>query len=78
LTTGGGAYNDFLMEQIKENCTADVHIPASELVQFKEALIFAFLGVLRISNQNNVLCSVTGSQRDHVGGALYGNFNSLI
>lgn len=78
LVTGGGAFNDFLIEQIKENSGAEIHIPASELVQFKEALIFAFLGVLRISNQNNVLCSVTGSKRDHVGGALYGNFNSLI
>ena len=78
LVTGGGAFNEFLIEQIREKSGADIHIPASELVQFKEALIFAFLGVLRISNQNNVLCSVTGSKRDHVAGALYGNFNSLI
>ncbi|MDZ4667125.1 MAG: anhydro-N-acetylmuramic acid kinase [bacterium] len=78
LLTGGGAFNDFLIQQIRQQCQAEIHIPSLELVQFKEALIFAFLGVLRISNQNNVLCSVTGSQRDHVAGALYGNFNSLI
>jgi anhydro-N-acetylmuramic acid kinase len=78
MVTGGGAFNDFLIHQIRQQCGSELHIPSIELVQFKEALIFAFLGVLRIRNQNNVLCSVTGSQRDHVAGALYGNFNSLI
>jgi anhydro-N-acetylmuramic acid kinase len=78
LVTGGGAFNEFLIQQIRENTKANLVIPELELVQFKEALIFAFLGVLRICNQNNVLCSVTGSSKDHVGGALYGNFNLLI
>ncbi len=78
LVTGGGAFNDYLIQQIQENISAKLIIPELELVQFKEALIFAFLGVLRICNQNNVLCTVTGSNKDHVGGALYGNFNLLI
>jgi anhydro-N-acetylmuramic acid kinase len=53
-------------------------IPSIELVQYKEALIFALLGLLRICNEDNVLSSVTGSKQNHCGGALYGNFNTLI
>ncbi|OYU97192.1 MAG: anhydro-N-acetylmuramic acid kinase [Bacteroidetes bacterium B1(2017)] len=78
LVTGGGVYNAFLMKQIQENTQAKLVIPQTELVQFKEALIFAFLGVLRLRNQMNVLSSVTGSKRDHVAGALYGDFSELI
>jgi anhydro-N-acetylmuramic acid kinase len=78
FVTGGGAFNLFLLNQIKENTQAKLFIPSSELVQFKEALIFAFLGVLRIRNEVNVFCSVTGSKRDHVGGALFGNFCAII
>jgi anhydro-N-acetylmuramic acid kinase len=78
LVTGGGAFNDYLIHQIQEKVEAKISIPSSELVQFKEALIFAFLGVLRISNQINVLASATGAKRDQVSGALHGNFNSLI
>jgi anhydro-N-acetylmuramic acid kinase len=74
LVTGGGALNNFLVQQIQANTAAKVLIPEIELVQFKEALIFAFLGVLRMSNQYNILQEVTGSKQDHIGGALYGNF----
>jgi anhydro-N-acetylmuramic acid kinase len=74
LVTGGGALNNFLVQQIQANTAAKVLIPEIELVQFKEALIFAFLGVLRMSNQYNILQEVTGSKQDHIGGAVYGNF----
>lgn len=77
LVTGGGALNEFLVEQIQEKTTAQLLVPEIELVQFKEALIFAFLGVLRINNQHNVLQVVTGSKQNHIGGAVYGNFNLL-
>ncbi len=77
LITGGGAFNDYLVEQIQEKTAASLVVPEIELVQFKEALIFAFLGVLRITNQNNVLQAVTGSKKNHIGGAIYGNFSLL-
>lgn len=77
LVTGGGAYNHFLIQKIQENTAASLRIPEPELLEFKEALIFALLGVLRIRNENNVWSSVTGSKTNHVAGALYGNFHLL-
>lgn len=77
LVTGGGALNEFLVQQLQEKTNAQLIVPEIELVQFKEALIFAFLGVLRINNQHNVLQAVTGSKQNHIGGAVYGNFNLL-
>lgn len=78
LVTGGGAFNKTLLDNLGSNSKSLFEVPATQLVNFKEALIFAFLGVLRINNQDNVYCSVTGSKHNHVAGALNGNFNSLI
>ena len=72
LITGGGARNGFLTELISEK-TAPVQtiIPESDLVDFKEAIIFAFLGVLRLRGEANCLASVTGAIRDNSGGIIY-------
>jgi anhydro-N-acetylmuramic acid kinase len=74
LVTGGGAFNDFLIEQLKEQLTelnVAVVVPDENLVKYKEAMIMAFMGVLRWRQENNVLSSVTGSARDNIGGALW-------
>ena len=72
FVTGGGALNTFLTERIRYHTGGlNVIVPDMLTVQFKEALIFAFLGVLRIKNKNNCLTSVTGARRDSCGGALY-------
>ncbi|MCX6271303.1 MAG: anhydro-N-acetylmuramic acid kinase [Bacteroidetes bacterium] len=71
LITGGGAHNTFLVRRIEHLCNQQLIVPDAILVDFKEALIFAFLGVLRLTGQVNVLCSVTGSAKDHTAGALY-------
>ncbi|HSV89219.1 MAG TPA: anhydro-N-acetylmuramic acid kinase [Bacteroidales bacterium] len=73
LVTGGGAMNLFLLELIKSKSEpeARIVIPSQEIVHFKEALIFAFLGVLRILRRVNTLSMVTGSRYDHSGGAVY-------
>lgn len=71
LITGGGAYNGFLISKIKENTLANIVIPDDNTVQYKEALIFAFLGVLKWRNEINVLSSVTGSKHDHSSGVIY-------
>ena len=71
LITGGGAYNTFLIRCIQENYKGEVIIPDDYTINFKEALIFAFLGYLRLNNKNNSLQSVTGAKSDSVGGAVY-------
>lgn len=71
LVTGGGAKNKFLMEQLVKKNSCKFHIPEPELLDFKEAMIFALLGILRYRKDINVLSSVTGSDTDHCGGSLY-------
>lgn len=73
LVTGGGAFNAFLMERIRKRSKHQVIVPANKTVEFKEALIFAFLGVLRMRNEMNCLKSVTGAKHDNIGGAVYIN-----
>lgn len=74
LATGGGAFNNFLVQRLSQELQSqniEVVIPDSKLVQYKEALIMAFMGVLRWRQEYNVLSSVTGAQRDSIGGALW-------
>ena len=73
MITGGGAYNSFLIDRIKSLCGTQIHIPEKELIEYKEALIFALLGVLRLRGEENVLRSVTGARTGSVGGAVYAN-----
>jgi len=71
LVTGGGAYNDFLIGLIRSKTKNEFIIPDKNVIEFKEALIFAFLGVLRMRGEINCLKSVTGASRDNSGGAIY-------
>jgi anhydro-N-acetylmuramic acid kinase len=70
LVTGGGAFNRFLIKQVQDQTKVDIHIPDDHLIQYKEALIFAFLGTLRMTNQINCLSSVTGARRDSSSGVI--------
>lgn len=71
LATGGGAFNGYLMERIQHYFPAKVVVPEKNIVDFKEALVMAFIGVLRWRKEVNVLSSVTGATRDSVNGAVY-------
>ncbi len=70
LVTGGGAYNEFLVGAIAEYAPVDPVIPERELVEFKEAMIFALMGWLRVRGEVNVLASVTGACCDHSSGLV--------
>jgi anhydro-N-acetylmuramic acid kinase len=70
-TTGGGVYNSFLIERINANIKGEIIIPSNEIIEFKEAIIFGFLGALYLKNKPNSLKQVTGSQRDSCGGILH-------
>ncbi|RDI58474.1 anhydro-N-acetylmuramic acid kinase [Flavobacterium glaciei] len=70
--TGGGAYNDFLIERIQYHLPEmKMIIPSAKILEFKEALIFALLGVLKLLGEINVLSSVTGAKTDHSSGMIY-------
>lgn len=70
LITGGGTYNDFLIQNISKRTNTKIIIPKCELIDFKEAIVFAFLGLLRYLNKKNCLASVTGAVRDSCCGVL--------
>jgi anhydro-N-acetylmuramic acid kinase len=74
LVTGGGAYNQFLVEKIREVSHGNIIIPSSDLIEYKEALIFAFLGLLRLHERINCFASVTGASRDSCCGVIYRSF----
>ncbi len=71
LITGGGAFNNFLINSLKEVSKTEIIIPDKDLVMYKEAIVFAFLGYLRWNGEINCLSSVTGADRDSCCGAVY-------
>jgi anhydro-N-acetylmuramic acid kinase len=71
LITGGGVFNTFLITRLRTKTNCELIIPTDEIVNFKEALIFAFLGYLRLNEKVNTLSSVTGASHDSIGGAVY-------
>lgn len=71
LISGGGVYNGFLAKRIESLTYNKIEIPSKNIIEFKEALIFAFLGVLKLRNEVNILKSVTGAIKDHSSGVVY-------
>lgn len=69
--TGGGAFNSFLIKRLASLTTCKVMVPDADIINFKEAIIFAFLGVLKDQNEVNCLKSVTGAKRDHSSGVIF-------
>jgi anhydro-N-acetylmuramic acid kinase len=71
LVSGGGAFNSFLISKVRAKTPCEIIVPEDELVNFKEALIFAFLGYLRVNAIPNTLATVTGAKHNSIGGAVY-------
>ena len=60
--TGGGAHNNFLIECLKQHFSGKIIVPESKLIDFKEAIIFAFLGARYLRNEATTISSVTGAK----------------
>ena len=71
LITGGGVYNVYLIDRIKAHSIQKLIVPKKEVIEFKEALIFGFLGVQKLRNEVNCLRSVTGAIKDHSSGKIF-------
>ena len=71
LVSGGGVFNRNLISVLKKHYNLNICIPENEIIDFKEALIFGLLGVLRVENKINCLKSVTGAKKDHCSGDIY-------
>ena len=76
LFTGGGVYNNFLIKRIEDLGKKNIIIPADHIINYKEALIFALLGLLKLQGQVNCLSSVTGAQKNHSSGKIFTTNNS--
>lgn len=72
LVTGGGAYNDYFISRFKTHTDNEVFVPSDDIIEFKEAIVFALLGALKLRGESNCLSSVTGAAEDNSGGDLYG------
>ncbi len=73
LCTGGGAKNKFLIERLQARTKHEVVVPEKQIIDYKEALVFAFLGLLRMEGKTNVLASVTGAESDSCSGRIWKN-----
>jgi anhydro-N-acetylmuramic acid kinase len=71
LVTGGGAKNTYLLSEIANRFRGELIVPGTELVDFKEALAFALLGLLRFYRLPNCLASVTGAEQDCSSGVVH-------
>ncbi len=71
LVTGGGVYNDYLLSRIKFYKDVNLVKPSAELIEYKEAIIFGFLGILKLRNEVNCLKSVTGAVKNHSSGKIF-------
>lgn len=78
LVTGGGAHNGCLMDYLRSETEAEIVIPDADLVDYKEAVVFALLGVMRFRNIENTQHSATGAAKSIVAGSLDGNFSNLV
>jgi anhydro-N-acetylmuramic acid kinase len=71
LVTGGGVFNSFLIDRFRKHLKCEMVIPTPEIINFKEALVFAFLGLLRYLGEVNCYASVTGAKRDSSAGVIF-------
>lgn len=70
IITGGGAHNTYLIDLIRNQTNCEIIKPGKKIIDYKEALVFALLGVLRVEGINNCLSSATGAKMDCCSGVI--------
>lgn len=78
LATGGGAHNPVLIEFLRSESDAEIIVPDTQIVDFKESIIFALLGNMRVRNLFNTDAASTGASASCVSGSLDGDFSGII
>ncbi len=76
MLSGGGAKNSYFVKRLETIPGLKLHIPDPEIVDFKEAIVFAYLGLLRVRGEKNIFAAATGASRDSIGGDLFGKISS--
>ena len=71
LISGGGAYNKYLCDKISKYADSEIIIAQKNIIDYKEAMIFGFLGVLKLRNETNCLKDVTGALKNNCGGDVF-------
>jgi anhydro-N-acetylmuramic acid kinase len=74
FVTGGGAHNLYLMGRLQHlgrDFNLVFHLPSTQIVDYKECLLMAYLGYLTVLGRPYGLASVTGAIKDTVGGAIF-------
>ena len=71
LLSGGGVKNTFFIDRLRHHSNSKFIIPSKFIIDYKEALIFGFLGVLKLRNEINCMMSVTGASKNHSTGKVY-------
>jgi anhydro-N-acetylmuramic acid kinase len=74
LVTGGGAHNVYLLKRLNLLASADgfsFHLPATEIINYKECALMAYLGYLTAHGKPYGLNEMTGAIRDSIGGAMF-------
>ncbi|MEN8155958.1 MAG: anhydro-N-acetylmuramic acid kinase [Bacteroidota bacterium] len=71
LVTGGGALNQTLLKRLREYSGTGIEIPHTDLINYKEALVFGLLGLLKYLGEVNCLASVTGGVSDLSAGIVH-------
>ena len=59
------------MQQIQKTSTAEICIPSNLMIDYKEAMIFGFLGLLKHRGEDNCFASVTGARHNHSTGVIF-------
>ena len=81
LLTGGGVFNNYLVQTIHAYCNRsldiDLLMPDASIINFKEAMLMALLGVLRVEKVPNSMKAITGAKMDTINGAIHVGYKSV-